>query len=177
MIEYELMRSKRKTLAIQVKPDSSVIVRAPLDLADSTIVQFVEEHEDWVIKKQKEIEENQKLIHVITAEERREGFAKARKIIPERARYFALQMGVDYKYLKIKEQKSRWGSCSSIGNLNFNWKLVLLPPELLDYVVVHELAHRKVMNHAPLFWFYVEQEIPDYRERREKLKMYGMRLG
>ena len=69
------------------------------------------------------------------------------------------------------------GSCSSAGNLNFNWKLVLMPPELLDYVVVHELAHRKEMNHSPRFWAIVEKELPDYRKRREKLKILGRQLG
>lgn len=69
------------------------------------------------------------------------------------------------------------GSCSSAGNLNFNWKLILIPPELLDYVVVHELAHRKEMNHSPRFWAVVEKELPDYRDRREKLKILGRQLG
>ena len=68
------------------------------------------------------------------------------------------------------EQKTRWGSCSSKGNLNFNWKLVLLAPELLDYVVVHELAHRREMNHSKNFWKIVEAELPDYREHRRRLK-------
>ncbi len=68
-------------------------------------------------------------------------------------------------------------ACSSAGNLNFNWKLVLIPPELLDYVVVHELAHRKEMNHSPRFWAVVEKELPDYRDRREKLKILGRQLG
>ena len=79
-------------------------------------------------------------------------------------------MGVDYGRITIREQKTRWGSCSSKGNLNFNWKLVLLAPELLDYVVVHELAHRREMNHSKNFWKIVEAELSDYRERRRRLK-------
>ena len=86
-------------------------------------------------------------------------------------------MGVTYNRITIREQKTRWGSCSSAGNFNFNWKLVLMPSELLDYVVVHELAHRKEMNHSPRFWAVVEKELPDYRERREKLKKMGKQLG
>ena len=77
---------------------------------------------------------------------------------------------MDYGRITIREQKTRWGSCSSKGNLNFNWKLVLLAPELLDYVVVHELAHRREMNHSKNFWKIVEAELPDYRERRARLK-------
>ena len=157
MIEYELIRSNRKTLTIQVKPDGSVIVREPVRLA-----------------KYRKYHEN---MHVITDEERQEGILQAKKIFPERTAYFAERMGVTYNRSTIREQKTRWGSCSSAGNLNFNWKLVLMPSELLDYVVVHELAHRKEMNHSPRFWAVVEKELPDYHERREKLKKMGKQLG
>lgn len=94
----------------------------------------------------------------------------ARQRITRRVEYFAPQVGVTYNRIFIKEQKTRWGSCSSLGNLNFNWKLILLNEELLDYVVVHELAHRKQMNHSPTFWAEVERVLPDYRERRRRLK-------
>lgn len=94
----------------------------------------------------------------------------ARQRITRRVEYFAPLVGVTYNRIFIKEQKTRWGSCSSLGNLNFNWKLILLDEELLDYVVVHELAHRKQMNHSPTFWAEVERVLPDYRERRRRLK-------
>lgn len=87
--------------------------------------------------------------------------------------YFAPLVGVTYNRIFIKEQKTRWGSCSSLGNLNFNWKLILLDEELLDYVVVHELAHRKQMNHSPAFWAEVERILPDWRERRRWLREKG----
>ena len=101
----------------------------------------------------------------------------AREVLGARTGYYARKMGVTYGRISIREQKTRWGSCSSAGNLNFNRKLVLMPPELLDYVVVHELAHRKEMNHSPRFWAVVEKELPDYRDRREKLKILGRQLG
>ena len=177
LIEYELIRSNRKTVTLQVKPDGSVVVRAPIRLAKYRIAKFVREHEAWILAQQKKAEAYREHVHVITDEERREGIARARKIFPERVTYFAERMGVTYNRITIREQKTRWGSCSSAGNLNFNWKLVLMPPELLDYVVVHELAHRKEMNHSPRFWAVVQKELPDYRERREKLKMAGRQLG
>ena len=82
-------------------------------------------------------------------------------------------MGVSYGRITVREQKTRWGSCSAKGNLNFNWKLILMPEGILDYLVVHELAHRMEMNHSPAFWRVVEREIPDYRERRMWLKKNG----
>ena len=126
---------------------------------------------------QKKAEKYREQVHVITEEERRDGILRAKKIFPERTAYFAKRMGVTYNRITIREQKTRWGSCSSAGNLNFNWKLLLMPPELLDYVVVHELAHRKEMNHSPRFWAIVEKELPDYCNRREKLKILGRQLG
>ena len=79
-------------------------------------------------------------------------------------------MGVTYGKVTLREQKTRWGSCSSNGNLNFNWKLALMPDEILYYVIVHELAHRIEMNHSERFWKIVEEVLPDYRERRKWLK-------
>ena len=97
---------------------------------------------------------------------------KAKETITKRASYFARLMGVSYRNITIREQKTRWGSCSSEKNLNFNWKLILAPPEVLDYVVVHELAHRKEMNHSKAFWNIVERYLPDYKERRRELRAY-----
>lgn len=177
LIEYELIRSNRKTVSLQVKPDGSVIVRAPIRLAKYRIAKFVKDHETWIRAQQQKAEAYREHVHVITDEERREGVERAKQIFPERVAYFAKRMGVTYNRITIREQKTRWGSCSSAGNLNFNWKLVMMPPEILDYVVVHELAHRKEMNHSPRFWAIVESELPDYRERQAKLKILGRQLG
>ena len=84
-------------------------------------------------------------------------------------------MGVSDGSITVREQKTRWGSCSAKGNLNFNWKLVLMPEEILDYVVVHELAHRLQMNHSTEFWDEVEKILPDYRKRRQWLKENGQK--
>lgn len=170
---YTLIRSRRKSLALQVRADGKVIVRAPLWTAKYRIDSFVEEHWEWVEKQRQRIAQERKNLHVITGEERRDGIRKAKEIFPERTAYFARRMGVGYGRITIREQKTRWGSCSQAGNLNFNWKLVMMPPEILDYVVVHELAHRKEMNHSPRFWAVVEKELPDYRLRREELKKLG----
>lgn len=170
-IEYELIRSRRKTLSVQIKRDGRVVVRAPLRLAKYRIDRFVEEHEAWIMRNLAKMEQYQEERCEISDQQRREGVAKAMKIFPERTAYFASRMGVTYGRITIREQKTRWGSCSSAGNLNFNWKLVLMPPEVLDYVVVHELAHRKEMNHSAEFWKVVAKEMPDYQERRNQLRM------
>ena len=94
----------------------------------------------------------------------------ARVELEKRVRIFKEQMQVSVNRISIKEQKTRWGSCSLKGNLNFNWKLVLMPERIMDYVVVHELAHRKQMNHSPAFWREVELILPDYKERRQWLR-------
>ena len=165
-----VIRSRRKTMVLQVKGSGEVLVRAPLGLSFKRIEEFVISHEAWIADtRQKQMEASGKT-PVITEEERKAGIQAAKAVIPGRVEYYASRMGVTYGKITIKEQKTRWGSCSSKGNLNFNWKLVRLPQELLDYVVVHELAHRKEMNHSPAFWAVVEAELPDYRERRLRLK-------
>lgn len=96
--------------------------------------------------------------------------------LENRCAYFAKRMAVDYNRIAVRAAKTRWGSCSAQGNLNFHWKLVLMPPEILDYVVVHELAHRKEMNHSQRFWAEVERILPDYKARRKWLKEFGSQV-
>lgn len=169
-IKYEWKRSNRKTTAIQITEDGRVIVRSPYSVKKSQIERFLEEKQEWIRKHQERIRETELQRPVITEEMRRQGIEKALDCIPKRVEYFAGLMGVTYGRITIREQKTRWGSCSSKGNLNFNWKLVLMPEEILDYVVVHELAHRKEMNHSERFWRIVEEVLPDYRECRKRLR-------
>ena len=169
-MEYQWIRSKRKSMTIQIKSHGQVIVRTPYRVSKRTVEQFLYAHQNWILEKQHQvIAAEAQQVH-ITDEERKQGIELAKKLIPERVAYFAKHMGVTYGRITIREQKTRWGSCSSKGNLNFNWKLVLFEPELLDYVVVHELAHRIEMNHSASFWAIVESVLPDYKERRKRLR-------
>lgn len=111
-----------------------------------------------------------------TAEEIRILAERACAELPPRLAVFAARMGVTYGRVTIRNQKTRWGSCSSKGNLNFNCVLMLAPPEIQDYVLVHELAHRKEMNHSARFWAVVEGILPDYKERRKWLRVNGQVL-
>ena len=109
----------------------------------------------------------------VTKEDIRALADSAVRVIPERVRYYAPMIGVTYGRITIRNQRTRWGSCSSIGNLNFNCLLMLTPVEIQDYVIVHELCHRIEMNHSKRFWQLVESAMPDYKARRKWLKDEG----
>ena len=177
-IKYELIRSRRTTMAVQIK-EGKVIVRAPYSLPLSAIEAFVASHETWIEKHLKEAEkreENRQKLPPFTREELENMKEWARQIIPLRVKYFAQQIGVTYGKITIKSQRSRWGSCSSKGNLNFNCLLMLAPMEVVDCIVVHELCHRKEMNHSPRFYREVLKVCPDYYERHQWLKIHGKEL-
>ncbi len=171
-----VIRSDRHSLSIQVKPDGSIIVRAPMRCPDQEIRQALTRHAGWIRKKLALLEQAKAEKIEITPKMREDGIRKARQLLPERTAYFAARMGVDYHRITIRNQKTRWGSCSSKGNLNYNWKLALLPGHLIDYVVVHELAHRVEMNHSGRFWKLVGQQLPDYPVYRKELAEYARRL-
>ncbi len=170
---YEWIRSGRKSISIQVKEDGHLVVRSPYCVSREEIERFLVEKSAWIKKQQEKVCEIRKKQFVITDEMRRSGIRMAKRLIPERVGYYAGIMGVSYGKITIREQKTRWGSCSDEGNLNFNWKLMLMPEGVLDYVVVHELAHRIEMNHSKAFWKLVEGVLPDYREREALLSKSG----
>ena len=169
-MEYQWVRSNIKTTAIQINEKGDIIVRSPYSVSRRKVEQMLREKQDWIEKHQKAIKDRENSRREMTEQERREGIERAKQILPARIQYYAKIMGVTYGRITLREQKTRWGSCSSKGNLNFNWKLALMPDEILDYVVVHELAHRMEMNHSDKFWKIVENVLPDYRERRKWLK-------
>ena len=173
-----IKRSARKSLSLEIMPDGSLLARAPQRMPEREIWAFIREKEDWI-----RVHRGQRMERAADAaadplspDQIKELADVALRVLPERCRYFAGIMGVSYGRITIRNQKTRWGSCSSIGNLNFNCLLMLAPPEIRDYVVVHELAHRKEMNHSPRFWKEVEKVLPDYRQRLLWLKKNGPEL-
>ena len=175
MNNITVIRTKRKTISIKVNNDLTVTVRAPIFTSDKEIGEILKSKEKWISKCIEQIKrENEELskIDYFTAEEISKLADKALNYIPGRVKYYADIIGVTYGKIIIRNQKTRWGSCSSNGNLNFNNRLLFVPKELVDYVVVHELAHRKEMNHSNAFWNVVEKYMPDYEERRKKLREY-----
>ena len=172
----QIIRSNRKSISIEITKDLSVLVRAPLRMSDKKIAEFVELKSDWIDKHIELVRErNEKNADVVkfTDVEIKELAQKAKEYIPERVAYYAQIMNVSYGRITIRNQVSRWGSCSTKGNLNFNCLLMLTPPEVIDYVVVHELCHLKEMNHSKKFWAEMEKMIPNYKEQKKWLKDNG----
>lgn len=175
----EVIRSKRKTLAIEIRPDMRVVVRAPEKIPQNEIMKFVEEKQNWIKKhlvqmyfKAEEIKKQKKEPSLTNADIEKL-CQKALSVIPDKVKYYAEIMGVTYGRITIRNQKTRWGSCSSKGNLNFNCLLMLMPDKVLDYVVVHELCHLKQMNHSKKFWKEVERYMPDYKNYKKWLNENG----
>lgn len=174
-IAYQVIRSRRKTISIQITPDGRVVVRCPLRLSRREIRNFVEKEQNWILPRLEKA--RMQLRQPKLTEEQLEVLTdRAKEVFAERSAEFSSRMGVRFHKITIRHQKTRWGSCSAAGNLSFNCLLVLAPPEVLDYVVVHELAHRIEMNHSPAFWAQVERILPDYRSRRQWLKEQGGEL-
>lgn len=178
-MEFEVRYSRRKTVAIEITREAKVLIRAPYRMSVNEINRFVEKHMDWIaihrqkaFKRLEEAEKDEKL----DENQIRKLAEQAAAVIPGRVAYFAGQMNVSYGRITIRNQKTRWGSCSSKGNLNFNCLLMLVPSEVLDYVVIHELCHRKEMNHSVRFWHEVEKVLPGYREQEKWLKEHGGRI-
>ena len=169
-IKYEIRRSQRRTTAIEIRPDGSVLVRCPLRMSDARVQELVQSKASWIRKKLalQPIPEN-----TMTAQQLCTLAQSARQRIPERVRFYAAKMGVTYDRITIRKQKTRWGSCSSKGNLNFNCLLMLAPEQVVDYVVVHELCHRIHMDHSAAFWAEVEKYMPEHATCRKWLKANG----
>lgn len=172
---YQIIRSSRKTVSIQISPEGTVVVRCPRRLSVRAIQSFVEEKRPW-IEKHLARRLAQPQLSPFTPEELRALAQQARQTFPERVAHYASLLGVTYGRITIRAQRSRWGSCSAKGNLNFNCLLMLAPPEVRDYVVVHELCHRLELNHSQRFWAWVERIVPDYKLHRKWLKDNGSSL-
>lgn len=179
--KMQIIRSNRRTIAIQINTDLSLTVRAPYGMSERRIWQFVEEKSAWIEKHMRSMQEKIKgmeanPVEPMTTEELRHLAEDALSYIPKRVAFYARQMQVSYGRITIRNQRTRWGSCSAKGNLNFNCLLMLAPAEVIDYVVVHELCHRREMNHSERFWGEVEKVLPEYKKSQNWLKVHGEEL-
>jgi len=214
--QYELIRSKRRTLSLQVNPDLRVIVRAPLNLDEEKINKFIFEKKKWIEKKK---EYYRKVFHLSKLKKARTGeeflylgnyyplilteqpqdtffsgsqfmlFEKkilkaetifsfwykkeAENFFPARTYEIARKFNYRFNKITILNAKQKWGSCDSLGCLKFNWRLIMAPLPVIDYVIVHELTHLKVRNHKKRFWKEVERIDPNFKKKRNWLKQNG----
>lgn len=187
-IIIKILHSNRKTIGITVDKDANVILRLPKWVSEKKGLEFAREKSDWIEekillqkdrKKQAQLMENEIRSNLSPEHERalkKRYIEAAHEYFPKRCDYYANILGVTYGRIRIAEQKTRWGSCSSRGTLSFNWKLMLAPMRVLDYVVVHELCHLIEMNHSPRFWALLESIMPEYKEYRKWLKENGNTL-
>ena len=174
-MEYKLIRSGRGTIGAEIK-DGMLIIRAPWLAKDADIDCFIQKNRRWIdshLAKAREREKVKESCPRLTHEELQALADKAQEVIPERVRYYAPLVGVTYGRITIRNQRTRWGSCSSKGNLNFNCLLMLTPPEVIDSIVVHELCHRRVMDHSDRFYAEVLRVFPDYWKCHKWLKENG----
>ncbi len=174
-LNYTLIRSSRKTIAIQITLAGEILVRCPRRLPEAQAREFLERKRGWIENHLEKLSTSPQL-PPFTAGELQALTNQAAVILPQRAAYFAPLVGVSYGRITIRSQHTCWGSCSAKGNLNFNCLLMLTPPEVRDYVVVHELCHRKELNHSAKFWAEVSRVLPDYAQQERWLKENGPAL-
>lgn len=177
-ISYSLRKSRRaRRMRIAVYCDGAVVVTAPHDLRENIVERFIHDRASWLFGK---LEFFSKFAtspiakfdhgHYLAHKE------EARTVIEKRVKVLNNNYGFKYAAINIKNQKTRWGSCSRKGNLNFNYKLIFLPEKARDYVIVHELCHLKEFNHSKRFWKLVERVVTDYGQVRMDLNKMGLQL-
>ncbi len=174
-MDYILKRSKRKTIGLEIT-DEGLVVRAPMRASQREIESVIRKHRTWIdrnMAKRTQVKAEAHQKGLLTQEEIKELADRARAYIPQRVAYYAPLLGVQPGRITIRTQKTRWGSCSAKGNLNFNCLLMLTPQEVIDSVVVHELCHLLEMNHSPKFYQHVLRVFPDYRKHHAWLRKHG----
>ncbi len=170
--DYKIIRSARRTLSVEITKDCAVVVRAPFWVSKNTIQSFVNEKEAWIISKLNKMQE----LHCIqrfTQDEIKLLAEQAVEVLPNIVKFYSEKIGVTYGRITVRNQRTRWGSCSSKGNLNFNCLLMLCPQEVMHYVIIHELCHLKELNHSKAFWALVEKHCPNYKQCKKWLKDEG----
>jgi predicted metal-dependent hydrolase len=213
-MDYQLIRSKRKTLSLQINSNAELIVRAPNRLSVKKIDQFIDEKSNWIEKKSTSIDakkpqkhsyiEAEKFLYlgieyplnVNTSHTKGLSFdgkmfslnvggekefltwykAAFKKVALPRLDYYADLYQLNYQQVRLKTQKTLWGSCSGVNNINLNYLLIMAPMSVIDYVIVHELAHTKIKNHSKDFWQLVESILPKYKASKSWLKNNGYKL-
>ena len=170
--------TRARHLSISVRAGGEVVVTVPTHMSAVQADAFVQKKRDWIEKKVKLMEKYSPQVKMkLSKKEVTILKQKARALVEQKFPQFNKHYKYSWNTIAIRGQKTRWGSCSKKGNLNFNYKIALLPENLADYIVVHELCHLGEFNHSERFWALVAQAVPDYAQRRKELKYLGMSLG
>jgi len=171
-IQYTVRTSKRaRYMRLAVYCDGAVVLTAPAGVDTSVIERFFEDKKLWILKKIEAFRSaGLKLVRIQHAGDYRNRKNEALALVLDRVAHYNKTLGVSYNSLRIKNQKSCWGSCSRKRNININYRILHLPKEMQDYIIVHELCHLKEFNHSKRFWSLVETLVPDYRDVRARLK-------
>lgn len=171
-IPYQLKRSRRaRNVRLSVSCEGAVVVTLPWFVSDFLAERFVREKADWIARKVSEMAGRERPI--LARAGKREYLKRkdeALSFVTERVAEWNRLYGFAYRNISVRNQKSRWGSCSRQGNLSFNWRLILLPREMADYVVVHELCHLAHFDHSESFWAQVARAVPDHRDIRKRMR-------
>lgn len=176
--DYKLIKTKRKTICLSVNNELQVIVRAPMHANKQSIDSFVEKHTKWIERQKKIIQDrnNNHVNNALSKEDIENLKALAKDLLPKRVKYYSDIMGVSPSGIKITSAKSRWGSCSYKNSLCFSYRIMLLPLELIDLIVVHELAHIRVKDHSKRFYDEVYKYMPDYNTKKQNLRKLELTL-
>ena len=169
-MDYRIIRSDRKTLALEVKADGEVVVRAPRRVTTSVIEGFVNSHTEWIAKAKQRVSQRQATRKEPTEAEISMLKALAKAVLPKKVEYYSRLTGLKCTGIKITSAKTRFGSCSGKNSICFSYLLMRYPDEAIDYVVLHELAHTCHHDHSKNFWKLVEKYMPDYKERKKLLR-------
>lgn len=174
-MNYELIRSDRKTLSIEITKESKILVRAPKKCPQNTIDDFVRKNSDWINRTQIKIQQRKLNAekYAIPDSEKAEYIKKAKQYLPERTKYWSEITGLIPAYVHITSAEKRYGSCNSKNGICFSFRVMAYPPEAIDYVIVHELAHIKHKNHSKDFYSLIEKYMPDYKIKEKILRHKG----
>lgn len=178
IVRYEVrLNSRARRINITVRRDGTVSVTKPRWVSTKDVEHFIARSAQWIARAKERLAALPKTSHIESSKKEYKKYKNAAlKLIEERLQYFNTHYHLRYRKIFVRNQKSRWGSCSRIGNLSFNYRLLFLPADLADYVIVHELCHLREMNHGRAFWKSVAETIPDHDVCRKELRRLGHAL-
>ena len=170
-IIYTLRKNRRsKCMRLSVSADASVKMSVPMRVSGQMADAFLRAKAAWVFSRLENFKNNSSVLPLATREDYLKYKELAREIVAKKLQHFNAEYGYQWKKISIRNTKTRWGSCSSSGNLNFSYRIIYLPEHLCDYIIVHELCHLGQFNHSAKFWDLVTRTVPDYKKRRREIK-------